>query len=571
MAKRALIVLSDPRPAGLLRERFESQGWKAVLRDSAVEAVNELFGTQMQAIVLGLDLFDRSSRPLLLNPELWTLNRQTPVVLVSAEAPEALRQFFAAGPMRLGGILEPPKDAEVWVSRALALVSGETAARLSAPGGPRLADERSAAAAARPIQARLVSPGAMSHKPSAASRAARAAAAAAAAESTEPIGSAPFVSYAPDLDPSSPTAVPVTMAAGGGAAAGAAAARAPGILTVEEKRRIESKIQLVDEGDYYRMLEIAQAATSRQIKAAYFRLVKQFHPDRYYGRLDEEWGKLVTRLFRGITRAYEVLLDAKARERYDGSYTPVATIVVETVPEAEPEAEEEEVLVQEVQVEVPPVPAAEADEKPLTAAEREEFLRREKEWLRDRDNQAAARAEALYSQASDVLENPEAESLPLAPIREAYKLVTEAATVMPEDGTYAAALSRLRELYETKRAYYHYRRGLERIEGGQLQLGYQDLKDAVLFDPKTEYLLALVHTMLTYGVDLARAEILTQGLVDEEPENPNYRILYGRALAEQGHLKDGLAHLQLAVRLGLRSEAFQWIERYERGQVQPRR
>jgi curved DNA-binding protein CbpA len=585
MAKRALIVLSQAEPARLLCDRLEALGFKAVVRGSAFEAVSELYGNQMSWILLGLDVFDRASRPQLLQPELWALNQNTPVVIVSGEDPVELRGFFAGGPVWLSGILEPPGAAEEWVVRALSLLEtpDTTAIRRRAgrpaephPSGPRLAPPHRAqpVLVAEPEPADLKEPevepepaAPQPRKPSPAARAARAAAAAA--------------------------------AVGGAAAQVRAAAVAPsgiGVLSVEERRRIETKIQLVDDGDLYRILEVPPAANDRQVKAAYFRLVKQFHPDRYFGRLDEEWGKHVTRLFRGITRAYETLLDPKSRERYDAAYRSVATIVVEQVATPVEEAEAEVEVEPVVEVERPPMRPAERvpfrpspraperpaeraperpaepvrppvieEEEPLTREELEEFLRREREWMRERDSQAAVRAEALFAQAGEVLNHPDPGSLPLAPIRDAYKVLTEAVSLAPDEEEYVAAHERLREIYENKRAYYHYRRGQDRVAEGQLQLGYQDLKDAVLFDPKTEYLLALVQTMLQYRIDLARAEILTQSLVDEEPENAMYRVLYGRALAEQGFMRDGLAHLHLAVRLGMRSEAFRWIEHYERG------
>jgi curved DNA-binding protein CbpA len=322
---------------------------------------------------------------------------------------------------------------------------------------------------------------------------------------------------------------------------------------VEERRRLESKVQQVDEGDLYRILDLAPASTARQVKGAYFGLVKQFHPDRYYGRLDDEWEMLVTRLFRGITRAYEMLIDPKRRQRYDTAYRPSGTGPVS-----------EEILAEEVRA---PAEAEAEGESVLTQEELNEFLRREQDWMRERDAQASAQAQALFEQAQEVLEHPDPDTLPLAPLREAYKAVAEAALLMPEHELYVQAQQRLRELYEKRRAYYHYRRGLERLEAGELRSGYQDLKDAVMYDPRTEHLLALVTAMLDLQWDLERAELLCQGLVDEEPDNGSYRLLYGRALAAQGRLKEALSHLHLAARLGLKAEAFQLIEKIEHGPV----
>ena len=530
MAKRALIVLNEIEPARLLRERLESLGFKVVHHRSAFEAVNELYGTQMAWILLGLGVFDKASRPQLLNPELWASNRHTPVVLVSDEEPMELRRFFAQGPMRLAGILGPPsRDQAPWVTRALEMLEGpsdalstttaETAQGAGALGLP--ASRASEARGLRPVAPgsqpppppRGAKPGVMTAAGSAEVRIHSAGTKRGAADEggpandqaaeAEPEFSSPFGwDVGSGRKPSAANRVRRAAAAAAAAASTmtasmrAAVSSTTAVLAVEEKRRIESRIQLLDDGDMYRILEIPPAATDRQVKGAYFRLVKQFHPDRYFGRLDDEWTKHVTRLFRGITRAYQTLLDPKSRERYDASYRPVAEIVIEAV---EAVSVEEEVIEVEP-IEIPqPAPEVEAEDVPLTPEELEEFMRREAEWIHERDSQAAARAEALYERAAEVAENPEAEELPLAPIREAYKVLTEAVSLMPENQQFSDAHEKLRKLYQSKRAYYHYRRGQERVAEGQLQMGYQDLKDAVLFDPRTEYILALVQTMLQDG------------------------------------------------------------------------
>lgn len=539
MAKKALIVLKDAGKAGMLKEQLESNGYKTIHHRSPFEAVHELYSNSLTGILLGLDVFDRASRSQLLSPELWALNRETPVVVLSAEDPVDLKAFFDAGPMWLKGVVAPGKDPG-WVARAISLLRGTSGVTPTVgvdrqlPGSTSRASEpppapRPEAPRQRPPTPRSEPEHAIPMRPKADTR-----------------------KVAPD---------PVAQAA-----PARAAAAVPGMMSIDEKRRIESKLLLLDEGDFYRVLDVQAQSSTRQVKAAYFRLVKAFHPDRYFGRLDEEWGRLVTRLFRGITRAYETLIDPKTRERYDQTYKPAVGIVTEPVVETAEEEVEVEVIV-EARPTYGQYDRPESEE--LTRSELDEFLRREQEWMRDREHQASSKAQALYNQTLSVLEHPDPSSLPLGPIREAYKLITEAAALSPEDDLYVRAHEILRELYETKRAYYHFRRGQERLENGELGGAYQDLKDAVLFDPRTEYLLALVQAMLEHGWDTGRAEILTQSLVDEEPDNPQYRILYGRALAAEGHLREGLAHLHLAARLGMRSEAFRWIQHYERAVLHP--
>lgn len=66
-------------------------------------------------------------------------------------------------------------------------------------------------------------------------------------------------------------------------------------------------------GDYYVVLGIPADSTEREIKAAYRRLAKEFHPDRRSGR---------PAVFLGIQEAYSVLGDPRRRKEYDASRRP---------------------------------------------------------------------------------------------------------------------------------------------------------------------------------------------------------------------------------------------------------
>ncbi|KAI4329354.1 hypothetical protein L6164_021625 [Bauhinia variegata] len=63
-------------------------------------------------------------------------------------------------------------------------------------------------------------------------------------------------------------------------------------------------------GDYYATLGVPKSATGKDIKAAYRRLARQYHPD-----VNKEPG--ATEKFKEISNAYEVLSDDKKRALYD--------------------------------------------------------------------------------------------------------------------------------------------------------------------------------------------------------------------------------------------------------------
>jgi tetratricopeptide (TPR) repeat protein len=71
-----------------------------------------------------------------------------------------------------------------------------------------------------------------------------------------------------------------------------------------------------DSRDYYKILKLSRKATTEDIKEAYRRLAREYHPDLHPGNLAAE------EQFKEICEAYEVLSDSVQRTQYDQGLDP---------------------------------------------------------------------------------------------------------------------------------------------------------------------------------------------------------------------------------------------------------
>ena len=74
-----------------------------------------------------------------------------------------------------------------------------------------------------------------------------------------------------------------------------------------------------DSRDYYKILEVSRDATIEEIKEAYRRLAREYHPDLHPGNPEAEDN------FKKISKAYEVLSDWVQRTQYDQGLDPIPT------------------------------------------------------------------------------------------------------------------------------------------------------------------------------------------------------------------------------------------------------
>lgn len=88
-------------------------------------------------------------------------------------------------------------------------------------------------------------------------------------------------------------------------------------LSDEDRASIDQFHALRQDATHYELLGIAADADRKAVRDAYFALSKRFHPDVYFKRELGPYRERIEGIFRGLTRAYDVLGNPKQRAAYD--------------------------------------------------------------------------------------------------------------------------------------------------------------------------------------------------------------------------------------------------------------
>ena len=87
---------------------------------------------------------------------------------------------------------------------------------------------------------------------------------------------------------------------------------------IDEAFEIEAQAlaQIMDELDYFQILKVATNAPPQEIKRAYYRESRTYHPDRYYQLGAGELKEAIGRIYKRINEAYVCLRDDARRTKY---------------------------------------------------------------------------------------------------------------------------------------------------------------------------------------------------------------------------------------------------------------
>jgi curved DNA-binding protein CbpA len=111
-----------------------------------------------------------------------------------------------------------------------------------------------------------------------------------------------------------------------------------GALAAQATTEIRALAQILDELDYYSVLEVAPDASVSEIRAAYHRATRRFHPDGHR-QIGEDLRPVLGRIAKRIAEAYSVLRDPRRRQVYNQQLRGDSARVRMPLVQAEAEAE----------------------------------------------------------------------------------------------------------------------------------------------------------------------------------------------------------------------------------------
>lgn len=107
-------------------------------------------------------------------------------------------------------------------------------------------------------------------------------------------------------------------------------------ISIEVQRRIlqyDASLGL----PYHALLGVDRGAEPKAVKRAYFKLSKEFHPDRYFRKNIGDFGVRLDRIFKKVLEAHEILSDpelCKVENQANPSSAPVPVVDAASVPPA---------------------------------------------------------------------------------------------------------------------------------------------------------------------------------------------------------------------------------------------
>jgi len=110
-------------------------------------------------------------------------------------------------------------------------------------------------------------------------------------------------------------------------------------MSSSDPAEIKAFARIIDELNYYEILELEPGANGSNVRDAFHKASRIFHPDRFRNRTEKDLSNEINLISKRITEAYTILRNPRRRRIYDRFLSQEATQV--RIPLAEIEAEAE--------------------------------------------------------------------------------------------------------------------------------------------------------------------------------------------------------------------------------------
>ncbi len=361
-------------------------------------------------------------------------------------------------------------------------------------------------------------------------------------------------------------------------------------LELEKKRRILELFDRLDEMSYYDLLAVPFDSDKKQVKAAYYKLAPEFHPDSYFRKNLGSFKPKIEAIFTRITLAHDVLTARQRRAEYDAYLDQSVRnrSIEDALAQAEQEARAvEEAIERAIRVETPPPPEVVplAERPVLTPEQRRAILARKLtgqsfaklQQTRHRHEPshvspappAADSLEARRGAAQTLKARYDAAKIEAMRVRIAgYQKVAEAA-ILENDFAKAANSYRIAaHLAPDDAALQHRSEEVQRLASAALAAGY--LKQAAYEENEGRWADAALSyaraaegrpedafaheragfATIKAGGSARRAVDYARRAVELQPQNPDNRITLARAYLSAGFGVSALAELDRALASG---------------------
>lgn len=90
-------------------------------------------------------------------------------------------------------------------------------------------------------------------------------------------------------------------------------------LSLEQAQHIDRVFAQLASLNAFQILGIERGCDKKDIKRAYFKLSKEFHPDRFYGKKLGGYADRLSQIFQAVKSAFDLLSDDNRRAAYEDS------------------------------------------------------------------------------------------------------------------------------------------------------------------------------------------------------------------------------------------------------------